>query len=137
MRRKEEKTGKAVLIYDGNCPVCKKTVEWIKKKEYKASFEMLPCQSEEMRRRFPFIEPAVCMQAMQLILPDGHVLSGEKAFPEILKRLKRYCHAAELFKLPASEIIAGYFYRLLADNRYHIASVLFPEKTSEKELERK
>ncbi|HKN18710.1 MAG TPA: DUF393 domain-containing protein [Dissulfurispiraceae bacterium] len=137
MMGKEEKTGKAVLIYDGNCPVCKKTVEWIKKKEYKDSFEMLPCKSEELRRRFPFIEQAVCMQAMQLILPDGQVLSGEKAFPEILKRLKRYGPAADLFKLPGSEILASSFYRWFADNRYHIASVLFPEKTNKKDRERK
>jgi predicted DCC family thiol-disulfide oxidoreductase YuxK len=132
MGKKTEKTGRAVLIYDSNCPVCKKTAEWIKKNEYKDSFEMLPCQSEELRSRFPFIEQVVCMQAMQLILPDGQVLSGEKAFPEILKRLKRYSPAAGLFKLPGSEILSSSFYRWFADNRYHIASVLFPEKMNKK-----
>jgi predicted DCC family thiol-disulfide oxidoreductase YuxK len=124
----QKKSGRAVLIYDGECPVCRKTVTWIRENMRKDAFEMIPCQSEEARTRFPFVEQAVCMQAMQLILPDGAVLSGEKALPEIVKRLKRYGPAAALFGLPGSEILARSFYRWFADNRYHIANVLFPGK---------
>ncbi len=70
------------------------------------------------------------MQAMQLVLPDGGVLAGEKALPEILKRLKRYSPAASLFKLPGSNIIARLFYRWFADRRYHIAKILLSNKRS-------
>ena len=118
----------AVLIYDGQCPVCARTIAWIKENQKKDAFEFIPCQSDEVRRRFPSIKQAVCMQAMQLVLPDGTVLSGETALPEILKRLKRYSTAAELFKLPGTEKISRSFYRWFADNRYHIADVLFPSK---------
>jgi len=124
---------KAVLIYDGDCPVCAETVRWIRENERKDSFEMLPCQSGEARKRFPFIEPAACMRAMQLILPDGEILSAEKALPEILKRLKRYSPAAALFSLPGSEILSRSFYRWFADNRYHLAEVLFPGRKKKKE----
>ena len=117
-----------MLIYDGECPVCRKTVTWIRENMRKDSFEMIPCQSAEIQKRFPFIEQAVCMQAMQLILPDGEVLGGEKALPEIVKRLKRFSPAAALFDLPGSEILSRSFYRWFADNRYHIANVLFPDK---------
>jgi predicted DCC family thiol-disulfide oxidoreductase YuxK len=68
------------------------------------------------------------MQAMQLVLPDNTVLSGEKALPEILKRLRRYGPVATLFKLPGSEILSRVFYRWFADRRYHIARLLFPKK---------
>jgi predicted DCC family thiol-disulfide oxidoreductase YuxK len=94
----------------------------------KDSFEMIACQSAEVKKRFPFVAQAVCMQAMQLILPDGEVLSGEKALPEIVKRLKRFSPAAAIFDLPGSEILSRSFYRWFADNRYHIANVLFPDK---------
>ena len=127
---------KAVLIYDGDCPVCAETIRWIRENERKDSFEMLPCQSGEVRKRFPLIEPAACMQAMQLILPDGKILSGEKALPEILKRLKRYSPAAALFSLPGSEILSRSFYRWFADNRYYIAGVLFPDKKKKQEVKR-
>ncbi len=128
MKTAKEKQKKAVLIYDGNCPVCGKTVAWIKGNAKKGAFEMIPCQSETVQQRFPSIERAVCMQAMQLVLPDGAVLSGEKALPEILKRLRRYGPAARLFKLPGSEILSRAFYRWFADRRYHIARLLFRKK---------
>ena len=124
----EKRSDPAVLIYDGECPVCRKTVAWIRENMRKDAFEMIPCQSAEARTRFPSVEQAVCMQAMQLILPGGEALSGEKALPEIVKRLKRYSPAAALFDLPGSEILSRSFYRWFADNRYHIANVLFPDK---------
>ena len=129
----QRESGSAVLIYDGDCPVCQKTVAWIRENMREDSFEMVPCQSEEARKRFPAVEQAVCMQAMQLILPDGEVLSGEKALPEIVKRLKKYSPIAALFDLPGSEILARSFYQWFADNRYHIANVLFPGEKKKKE----
>jgi predicted DCC family thiol-disulfide oxidoreductase YuxK len=121
------KTKKAVLIYDGNCPVCGATVDWIRENARKGRFEYLPCQSLEREERFPLIREAVCMDAMQLVLPDGTVLAGEKALPEILKRLKRYGPLSSFFKLPGAEGVSRSFYRWFADRRYHIADVLFPE----------
>ncbi len=129
---KEEKPKKAVLIYDGNCPVCSGTVAWIRDHEQKGVFEMLSCQSAEMSERFPSMEKAVCMQAMQLVLPEGTVLSGEKALPEIFKRLRRYRLVALLFKLPGMETISRAFYRWFADRRYHIAKLLFSAKDKRK-----
>ncbi len=132
MSKIQKKSGRAVLIYDGTCPVCQKAAAWIGEHMRKDAFEMVPCQAEAVQKRFPFIEQAACMQAMQLILPDGHVLSGEKALPEIVKRLKRFSPAASLFDLPGSDILSRSFYRWFADNRYHIASVLFPDKKKHK-----
>jgi predicted DCC family thiol-disulfide oxidoreductase YuxK len=122
------KANRPVFIYDGECPVCKRTIEWIRKNSKRNTFEFLPCQSEDTRARYPSIKKASCLKAMQLVLPDGKVLSGEKAFPEILKRLKRYSFAAEIFRLPGSDVISSAFYKWFADRRYHIANILFPGK---------
>ena len=126
--KNKSRSEKAVLIYDGGCPICGNTVVWIKEHELKDAFEMLPCQSEERKRRYPFMEVATCMQAMQLVLPDGTVLAGEKALPEIVKRLKRYHAAAALFLVPGSTAVARVFYRWFAERRYRIANLLFPHK---------
>ncbi len=127
-KQKKKSLPRSVLIYDGKCPVCQKTMGWIKENARRGAFEMIPCQSDAVKERFPFIEEATCMRAIQLILPDGKVLSGEKAMPEILKRLKRYSSAAEIFRLPGSDILSRAFYNWFADKRYHIAKVLFPDK---------
>lgn len=123
MKKSDEKV---VLIYDKECPVCRKTIKWIKQNSKKGAFEMLPCQSDAARERYPLIERTACMNAMQLVLPDHKVFAGEKAIPEILKRLKKYSSAAELFRLPGSEIISRAFYRWFANKRYHIAGIFFP-----------
>jgi len=133
MDAKKQSLQKAVLICDGECPVCQKTVVWIRQHMRKDAFEMIPCQSAEARLRLPSVEQVVCMQAMQLILPVGRILVAEKALPDILKRLKRYGPAAALFNLPGSEVPSRSFYRWFADNRYHIADILFPEKNRSKE----
>jgi predicted DCC family thiol-disulfide oxidoreductase YuxK len=115
---------RATLIYDGNCPICSGTVKWIREHEQEGAFEMLPCQSERRGAEFPDVERAECMQAMHLVLPDGKVLAGEKALPEILLRLRRYRFAAAFFKLPGAQTISRIAYRWFADRRYAIAHIL-------------
>ena len=121
-------SGKAVLIYDEACPICNNTIFWIKEHQQKDAFEMLPCQSPDRKRRYPSMEEAACMRAMQLVLPDGTILAGEKALPEIVRRLRRYHAAAALFSVPGSNVVARVFYRWFAERRYRIANLLFPHK---------
>lgn len=102
-------------------------MEFVRENSRRGAFEFLPCQSDEARARFPLIKRARCMKAMQLVLPDGTVLSGEQALPEILKRLKRYRGLSRLFDLPGSGTLSRAFYSWFADRRYHIADVLFRE----------
>jgi predicted DCC family thiol-disulfide oxidoreductase YuxK len=129
--------GKAVLIYDGQCPVCSKAVGWIRENAKKGAFQMLPCRSEAVKKRYPFIKEDRCMRAMQLVLQDGRVLEGEKALPEIVKRLRGMGGAAGLLALPGAEALSRAFYRWFADRRYHIAEVLFPEKGKRPSTRRK
>jgi len=114
---------KTALIYDSACPICSTTVKWIEKNGEKDSFEMVACQSETLDARFPGIEPEACRQAMHLVLPDGTVLRGEKALPEIFKRLKRYRPLAAFFRLPGVELVGRIFYRWFAVRRYAIAGL--------------
>ena len=125
-RRGEEE--RAVLIYDEDCPICRKAARWVERNKRGDVLELLPCQAEVVRSRFPFMKETVCMKAMQLVLPGGRVLSGEKALPEIIIRLRRYYWAAWLFRLPGSGILSHAFYRWFADRRYRIARILFPDK---------
>lgn len=122
------KEEKAVLIYDKDCPICRKAAQWVERNKRGDVLELLPCQAEMVRSRFAFMEETVCMKAMQLILPGGRVLSGEKAFPEIIHRLRRFHWVAWLFRLPGSGILSHAFYRWFAGRRYRIARILFPDK---------
>jgi len=108
----------AVLIYDADCPVCRKTVEWVRRNALDpGAFEFLPCGSAETRRRFPAIEEADCLAAIHLVLPGGPTLAGGRALPEILRRLRGYRHFAALFRLPGADSVARFLYGGFARRR--------------------
>ena len=116
-----------VLVYDADCPVCRASADWVRRNAVAPdAFEFLPCRSEETRSRFPAIAEAACLQAMHLVLPDGTILAGERALPEILHRTRRFRRAAILFRLPGAGILARFLYRAFADRRHRISKRLFP-----------
>jgi predicted DCC family thiol-disulfide oxidoreductase YuxK len=115
-------TPRPVLIYDADCPVCRGSVEWVRRgASDPRAFEFLPCRSPETRVRFPSVGEADCLRAAHLVLPDGTVLAGEKAIPEILRRLPRWRLLAPLFSLPGAAFLSRVLYRLFAAHRYRFA----------------
>jgi predicted DCC family thiol-disulfide oxidoreductase YuxK len=61
---------------------------------------------------------------MQLVLPDGRVLTGADAIPEILARLRQWRRLALLFRLPGARLAAPILYRRIAGHRYRISRLL-------------
>ena len=74
------------------------------------------------------------MNAMHLVLPDGTVMVGEKALPEIVLRLRRYHLVAMLFKLPGASVLSRIAYRWFADRRYWIAGIFAHVKERKKHI---
>ena len=112
---------KPVLIYDGECSVCRGAVEWIRARSGPDDFEFFSCHAEDLPRRFPTIEKNACLEAVHLVLPDERVLVGERAVPEILLRLEGWRWAAGLFRLPGAGILSRAFYRRFAARRHRIS----------------
>ena len=115
-----------VLVYDADCPVCRAAADWVRRNAVVPDpFEYLPCRSEDTRSRFPAIAEGACLQAMHLVLPDGTILVGERALPEILHRTRGYRRAAILFRVPGAGILTRLLYRAFARRRHRL-SRLFP-----------
>ncbi|MDN3515946.1 MAG: DUF393 domain-containing protein [Candidatus Brocadia sp.] len=116
-----------VLIYDARCSLCCGCIKWIELHAVnRDAFEFVPCQSEERRRRFPEMSDETCLQAFQLVLSHNQILSGEKALPEILTRLKGFRWLSALPRLPISRVIFYAVYRWIANNRYIISHIVKP-----------
>jgi predicted DCC family thiol-disulfide oxidoreductase YuxK len=111
----------AVLVYDGACPLCRSAVTWLSRRVKRGAIEFLPCQAAERRARFPSMEDATCLAAMQLVLPDGRVLAGDAAVPELLARLRGWRWAAALFRAPGAGLVAPALYRWIARHRHRLA----------------
>ncbi|HKA61180.1 MAG TPA: DUF393 domain-containing protein [Methylomirabilota bacterium] len=115
---------RAVLIYDGNCGLCRGGVSWISRRAVRGYFEFLPCQASERRARYPWMHEETCLEAMQLILPDGRLLVGDAAIPEILRRLRGWRWLAGLFRMPGVEVLAPRLYAWVARHRYQISCMI-------------
>jgi len=115
---------RAVLIYDGTCGLCQGGVSWISRRAVAGRFEFLPCQAAERRERYPWMSERSCLEAMQLILPDGRVLAGHAAIPEILRRLRGWRWLAGAFRLPGVELFAPRLYAWVARHRYQLSCML-------------
>jgi predicted DCC family thiol-disulfide oxidoreductase YuxK len=86
--------------------------------------EILPCRSAVRRARFPQVAEEACLTAMQLVLPDGRVLSGADAVPELLRRIRGWGWVASVFALPGIRPLARRLYAWVARNRMKISCAL-------------
>jgi predicted DCC family thiol-disulfide oxidoreductase YuxK len=115
---------RAILIYDGTCGLCRGGMSWIARRAVKGYFEFLPCEAAERRARYPWMSERTCVEAMQLILPDGRILAGAAAIPEILKRLRGWRWLVQAFRLPGVELLAPRVYAWVARHRHQISCML-------------
>ncbi len=117
----------AVLIYDGECSMCRSSALWLMRRAIAGGateFEIIPCRSSVRLQRFPQVSEEACMAAMQLVLPGGRVLAGADAVPEILERIPRWRWVRLAFDLPGTRRLARRAYAWIARNRMRVSCVL-------------
>jgi predicted DCC family thiol-disulfide oxidoreductase YuxK len=117
----------AVLLYDGQCPICLRARDWLAARIPAATLRMIPCQGTERAALAPQVAEADCLAAMHLVLPEGRVLAGEQAFPALLRMMPGYGPLAVLLGLPGPRHLAPHAYRWVARNRF-LLSGLFRRK---------
>ena len=118
---RESTMAAAVVIYDAECPICQGGMRWVERRALPGRFEFVPCRSPERRARFPWMVEQTCLEGLQMILPNGCVLSGDAAVREILRRLRGWRWLARLFGLPGAGLLAPRLYALVARHRYEIS----------------
>ncbi|PYN98796.1 MAG: DUF393 domain-containing protein [Candidatus Rokuibacteriota bacterium] len=117
----------AVLIYDGDCAMCRASALWLMRRALAGGadqLEILPCRSPVRRERYPQISDADCMNAMQLVLTDGRILSGADAAPEILRRIPRWRWLSRAFALPGARPLSRRAYAWMARYRMKLSCSL-------------
>lgn len=115
-------TTRAVLIYDADCPMCRASALWLMRLALsRQQLEILPCRASPRAARFPQIREEACLTMMQLVLPDGRILAGADAVPELLRRIRGLGWLAGLFALPGMSPLARLVYGWIARNRMRIS----------------
>jgi predicted DCC family thiol-disulfide oxidoreductase YuxK len=106
------------LIYDGDCRVCNRSVNILRKLDVRQQLEIVPSQTTGVGARFPWIPAAAFTEAIQLIGPDGETWQGAAAVEQLLGILPRGRWFAWMYRMPFVRTIADKFYRWFARNRY-------------------
>jgi predicted DCC family thiol-disulfide oxidoreductase YuxK len=106
------------LVYDGECRVCIRSVNLLRRIDVRQDIELVPSQAAGVMARFPWIPPAAFAEAIQLIGPDGATWQGAAAVEQLLAILPRGRWFAWMYRTPFMRPIADRMYRWFARNRY-------------------
>jgi predicted DCC family thiol-disulfide oxidoreductase YuxK len=112
---------RAVLVYDAECADCRASALWIMRRALAGgALEVLPVRSGVRRARFPRLDETACSRAMHLVLPDGRVLAGVDAIPELLPRVRAFGWLGRVLRLPGLRALAPAVARRLATRRLQV-----------------
>jgi predicted DCC family thiol-disulfide oxidoreductase YuxK len=107
-----------VLLYDGECALCRAWVARIRRWDRHDRIELLPASERTHRSDLPDLPDDAVNAAMHLVLPDGRVFAGGRAIPELLRRLPGGGVPRLLFHVPGVPWIAGLAYGWVARRRH-------------------
>lgn len=111
------------LIYDGECGLCRASVEKVRRWDREHRIAFVPFQDKAGVARFGIAFPALAA-AMHLVLPDGRVFAGADAVPELLRFLPGRRWWRWPFLVPGARPVARRVYRWIADRRHcHVRGV--------------
>jgi len=131
-----EETGnpmaRAMLIYDGECPMCLRARDWVAAHAEPGAIDLVPCQSEERETRAPQVSYEACMEAMQLVTEGGDVYSGPDAFPPLLARTRNRKWLAWAFNVPGMGLLWPPLYRWIARHRLQLSGLFASKEAHER-----
>ena len=117
---------RATLIYDGECGFCRQTVALVSKWDREHRLTLIPFQEQARVAGFRIPLPALAA-AMHLVLPDGRVLAGADAAPDLLRLLPGKRWLAGVFALPGVMPVARRAYSWIARQRRCLVRGVAPE----------
>lgn len=109
---------RCIVVYDGECPFCRKQMAWVRARDRQEHFEFVPSQAPELTQRFPILEGENLSSGLRLLQVDGSVHSSADAVYEIARRLPRWRWLAWLYRVPGLRALARSLYRWIAAHRH-------------------
>jgi predicted DCC family thiol-disulfide oxidoreductase YuxK len=123
MPRTQKRTtppGKHVVLYDGHCKFCIAGSKRLLALARRGAVDAVDFQQPGVLERFPGLSHDDCMQAMQLVMPDGRVYSGFEAAVRAVATRPVLGTVALSYDLPGVRQFCDLLYRLVASYRYRI-----------------
>jgi predicted DCC family thiol-disulfide oxidoreductase YuxK len=113
------KLGTIAVLFDGNCKLCRASVEAVRMYDNSGVVDLLDIHDEEKRALFPGLEMDALMEEIHVVDEHGRVWRGARAINEILRRQHGLPGIlAYLWYLPGFPWLADRQYKRIARRRY-------------------
>ena len=106
------------VLYDGNCGLCRASVERLRRMDRGSRVAQLNLHDPEATIRFPQVDREEAMRLMLAVDSRGRVFSGADAWARIGLALPGWNLVAWLLLVPGIHSIARLIYAWIARNRY-------------------
>jgi len=104
------------LLYDGQCPFCRREVEWLKRRDSQGRLAAEDITDPAFRAEDYGLSQEEVMRVMHGILPDGRILRRVEAIQEAYRTVG-LCWLVAPLSWPILDRIADIAYGLFARNR--------------------
>jgi len=106
-----------VVVYDGECPFCRRQIARIRRYDRHGRFECVPRQTLGLTDRFPALADGDFDTGMRLISPDGEIYVGADSVYYIARQLPVWRWFAWLYRIPGVHALARAAYAWIAAHR--------------------
>lgn len=119
---KDPAPGKTVVLYDGMCPLCQRSVRSLKRLDWRKRLHFQDCR--DTANWPPSAVPLTLkrlLEEMHIVTPDRkHALAGYKAFRWMAWRVPVLLPFAPFLYVPGVPWIGNKIYLWIARNRYNL-----------------
>jgi predicted DCC family thiol-disulfide oxidoreductase YuxK len=116
--------GEALLLFDGNCRICRRTIAWLRAWDRAGRIVCMPYQHPMVQRILPDVPRHELETAILLVAPNGRHYRGAEALPLILRLLPGGSPLGRIFAIPRVPAIATRIYRWVAEHRHDLGCAI-------------
>ena len=113
-----------VVLYDGLCALCRQSVRWIKRLDWRQAIAYMDLQDwTTVHARYPQLDRDAISGAMHVVTADGAVYVGYAGVRQIIRVLPLVFWLYPLLYLPGLNWLGPKVYRWIAAHRYQLNRV--------------
>lgn len=112
---------KVILLYDGHCVLCMRSVETLHKLKTNAVLETIPLQHADLNALLPDTAYEKLQAQIHVIDSEsGHVYKGADAIVFVVSTVSSLRWLSALYRFPGLKPVADFLYRWIAKHRYKL-----------------